>query len=66
MCEQHPGLLSASLNSIVNASLKILVDEVSFYANVLYNVDQCLKSSVIGSGCSKSVIRVSEVDFSRT
>ncbi|KAJ2958479.1 hypothetical protein NQZ79_g5942 [Umbelopsis isabellina] len=27
MCEQHPGLLSASLNSIVNASLKILVDE---------------------------------------
>ncbi|KAI8578021.1 hypothetical protein K450DRAFT_249529 [Umbelopsis ramanniana AG] len=27
MCEKHPGLLSASLNSIVNASLKILVDE---------------------------------------
>ncbi|KAM3583048.1 rRNA processing protein [Umbelopsis sp. WA50703] len=27
MCEQHPGLLSTSLNSIVNASLKTLVDE---------------------------------------
>ncbi|GAB5593023.1 rRNA processing protein [Umbelopsis nana] len=27
MCEKHPGIISASLSAIVNASLKILVDE---------------------------------------
>jgi pre-rRNA-processing protein IPI1 len=37
MCEQHPGLLSTSLNSIVNASLKTLVDEVRLYIQCLKN-----------------------------